>query len=35
MPTRDEFKELAKLRLQEAETLFQAGLYDGAAYLCG
>ena len=35
MPTRNEFKELAKLRLQEAETLFQAELYDGAAYLCG
>jgi HEPN domain-containing protein len=35
MPTRNELKELAQLRLKEAETLFQAGLYDGAAYLCG
>lgn len=35
MPTRAEFKQLAKLRLREAETLFSAGLYDGAAYLCG
>ncbi|RLC04104.1 MAG: hypothetical protein DRI57_28560 [Deltaproteobacteria bacterium] len=35
MPTRNELKELAKLRLKEAETLFNAGLYDGSAYLCG
>jgi HEPN domain-containing protein len=35
MPTRNELKELARLRLKEAETLFDAGLYDGAAYLCG
>ena len=35
MPTRNELKELARLRLREAETLFQAGLYDGAIYLCG
>jgi len=35
MPTRNELKELAKLRLEEAETLFNAGLYDGAVYLCG
>ncbi len=35
MPTRNELKELAKLRLREAETLFNAGLYDGSAYLCG
>ncbi len=35
MPTRNELKELAQLRLKEAETLFHAGLYDGAAYLCG
>ena len=34
MPTRDEFNELAALRLREAETLFQAELYDGAAYVC-
>ena len=35
MPTRKELQELAQLRLKEAETLFEAGLYDGAAYLCG
>lgn len=35
MPTRKELKELAKLRLKEAETLFHAGFYDGAVYLCG
>jgi len=35
MPTSDELKELARLRLKEAETLFTAGLYDGAVYLCG
>jgi HEPN domain-containing protein len=35
MPTRNELKELAKLRLEEAETLFNAGLYDGAVYICG
>ncbi|EDN65316.1 conserved hypothetical protein [Beggiatoa sp. PS] len=35
MPTRNELKELAKLRLKEAETLFDAGLYDGAVYVCG
>jgi len=35
MPTRNELRELAKLRLREAETLFNAGLYDGSAYLCG
>jgi HEPN domain-containing protein len=35
MPTRDEFKELARLRLKEAEALFAAGLYDGTVYLCG
>jgi hypothetical protein len=35
MSTRNELKELAKLRLEEAETLFNAGLYDGAVYLCG
>jgi len=35
MPTRNELKELAKLRLKEAETLFEAGLYDGAVYLSG
>lgn len=35
MPTRNELRELAKLRLKEAETLFSAGLYDGTVYLCG
>ncbi len=35
MPTKEELKELAKLRLKEAETLFDAELYDGAVYLCG
>lgn len=35
MPTRHELKDLARLRLAEAETLFDAGFYDGAAYLCG
>lgn len=35
MPTRNELKELAKLRLKEAETLFDAELYDGAVYVCG
>ena len=35
MPTRNEFKELAKLRLREAEALYSARLYDGSAYLCG
>ncbi len=35
MATRNELKELAKLRLEEAETLFNAGLYDGAVYICG
>lgn len=35
MPTRNEFKQLARLRLKEAETLYSARLYDGCAYLCG
>lgn len=35
MPTRDELRELALLRLLEAETLFKAELYDGCVYLCG
>ncbi len=35
MPTKNELKELARLRLAEAEALFHAGFYDGAAYLCG
>ncbi len=35
MATREELKELAQLRLREAEALFDAGLYDGCVYLCG
>lgn len=35
MATRAELKKLAFLRLKEAEALFRARLYDGAAYLCG
>jgi len=33
--TRQELQDLALLRLQEAETLSNAGFYDGCAYLCG
>jgi HEPN domain-containing protein len=35
MPTRNQLKKLSILRLKEAEALFDAGFYDGAAYLCG
>jgi hypothetical protein len=35
MPTKQQLRDLANLRLREAEVLFAAGLYDGAAYLCG
>ena len=35
MATREELRELAALRLREAETLFGAGFYDGCLYLCG
>jgi HEPN domain-containing protein len=35
MPTKQQLRDLANLRLREAEVLFTAGLYDGAAYLCG
>jgi hypothetical protein len=35
MPTRQELKDLAALRLTEAEALYAAGLYDGVSYLCG
>ena len=35
MPTRTELKRLSILRLKEAEALFDAGFYDGTAYLCG
>ena len=33
--TRRELQRLACLRLKEAEALFNAGCYDGCAYLCG
>ena len=32
---RTDFQELAVVRLQEAETLLDAGLFDGAFYLAG
>ena len=35
MPTRQEFRALAKSRLDEAKALYKAGHYDGAVYLCG
>lgn len=35
MPSRQELKILARLRLREAEVLYAAGFYDGAAYLAG
>lgn len=35
MSTREQLRNLATLRLREAEALFDAGLYDGCAYLCG
>jgi HEPN domain-containing protein len=35
MPTRNELKQLAKTRLQEAKVLFDKGFYDGACYLSG
>jgi HEPN domain-containing protein len=35
MATRAQLKDLARLRLREAEALFSVGLYDGCAYLCG
>ena len=35
MPTQDELKALASLRLQEAETLYNAGQYNGSVYLAG
>lgn len=33
--TRDDLKKLARLRLKEAEQLYQRRLYDGCVYLCG
>jgi hypothetical protein len=35
MATRQDLRELAQLRLKEAEALFEAELFDGCAYLCG
>ena len=35
MASRKQLQDLARLRMREAETLFETGLYDGAAYLCG
>ncbi len=35
MATRVELRDLAALRLREAEALFSAGLFDGCVYLCG
>jgi len=34
-PTRRQLQDLAKLRLREAEVLYDAGLYDGSIYLAG
>jgi hypothetical protein len=35
MATRSDMKRLARLRLREAEALFDAKLYDGCVYLTG
>jgi HEPN domain-containing protein len=35
MATSEQLKDLAHLRLREAEALFVAGFYDGAKYLSG
>jgi predicted amidohydrolase len=35
MPSRVELRDLAALRLREAEALFAASLFDGCVYLCG
>jgi HEPN domain-containing protein len=35
MATGEQFRDLARLRLEEARALFDAGFYDGCAYLCG
>jgi HEPN domain-containing protein len=35
MATREQLQSLARLRLREAEVLFEAGFFDGCAYLCG
>jgi HEPN domain-containing protein len=34
-PTRKDLQELSRLRLQEAEALYRARLYDGCVYLAG
>ncbi len=35
MATRGDLRKLARLRLEEAETLYRAELYDGVVYLSG
>ncbi len=35
LPTRNELKTLARLRLKEAESLYRSGFYGGSEYLCG
>lgn len=35
MPSRSELKQLARIKLREAEHLYNGGHYDGCAYLCG
>jgi HEPN domain-containing protein len=35
MVTRKQLQDLAQIKLQEAEALFEAGFFDGCAYLCG
>jgi HEPN domain-containing protein len=33
--TREDLRELSRLRLREAEVLYKAHLYDGCVYLAG
>jgi len=33
--TGNDLKKLARLRLREADSLYQQGFYDGCVYLCG
>lgn len=35
MLTRVELRKIARARIKDAETLFQANRYEGAVYLCG
>jgi len=35
MPSRSELKQLARIKLREAEHLYDGNHYDGCAYLCG